>query len=206
MRREHLHDVPALINLLDEDPEIRTNLRRAIAVSTTGLFRDPTQLRWLDREVMPSLTTGATHMRVWSAGCSAGEEAFTLATMLEWHGMLARSEVIGSDILEESLAEGDSGMVGGARIPANLRGRVKWDKRDLTSEGPPGGEFDLVLCRNLMSFLNPVAAEAVGRTLAASVALGGVVALGRDERIEGATGLGLVAIAPNTYRRFRYAE
>jgi chemotaxis protein methyltransferase CheR len=206
MRREQTPDVPALIKLLDDDAAIRTALRRAIAVSTTGLFRDPTQLRWLDREVMPSLTTGATHLRVWSAGCSAGEEAFTLAMMLEWHGMLARSEVVGSDILEESLAEGDSGMVGGARIPANLRGRVHWDKRDLTSDDPPEGEFDLVLCRNVMSFLTPVAAEAVGRALASSLALGGVVALGRDERIEGATGMGLVAIAPNTYRRFRYVE
>jgi chemotaxis protein methyltransferase CheR len=205
MRREHTPDVPALIRLVDEDAEIRSNLRRAIAVSTTGLFRDPSQLRWLDSKVMPSLTAGVTHLRVWSAGCSAGEEAFTLAMMLEWRGKLPLSEIVGSDILEESLAEGDAGLVAGARIPPNLRGRVAWDKRDLTSEGPPGGEFNLVLCRNLMSFLNPVAAEAVGRTLASSLALGGVIALGRDERIEAATSLGLAPIAPSTYRRVHHA-
>ena len=203
MRRHRVPDVQALIRLIDQDADIRTNLRRAIAVSTTGLFRDPSQLRWLDAEVMPTFTAGDTHPRAWSAGCSAGEEAFTIAMMLEWHGKLAASEIVGSDILEESLAEAESGMVAGARIPPNLRGRVEWDKRDLTSEGAPGDGFDLVLCRNLMSFLNPVAADAVGRTLAASLAPGGVVALGRDERIENASALGLSPIGSSAYRLAR---
>ena len=67
----------------------------------------------------------------------------------------------------------------------------------------PDGEFNLVLCRNVLSFLTPVAADAVGRTLAASVGVGGVIALGRDERIEAATELGLAPIAKHTYRRVR---
>jgi chemotaxis protein methyltransferase CheR len=203
MRREHLPSLAALVQAVDEDPQLRTNLRRAIAVSTTGLFRDPRQLRWIDSDVIPSLTTGAKHVRVWSAGCAAGEEAYTLAMMLEWHGKLAVSEVVGSDILEESLAEGEGGLVGGAKIPAGLRGRVHWDVRDLTTDGPPEGDFNLVLCRNLLTFLTPVAADAVGRTLVASLAIGGVLALGRDERIEAAASLGLAPIAEHAYRRFR---
>jgi chemotaxis protein methyltransferase CheR len=201
MRREQVPDLPALIALMDEEPDVRLRLRRAITVATTGLFRDPTQLRWLDAEVMPSLTAGAKHLRAWSAGCAAGEEAFTLAMMLEWQGMLARSEIFGSDILAELLAEGDAGMVGGARIPANLRGRVKWDLRDLTSGGAPGSDFDLVLCRNVMTYLTPVAAETVSQTLAGALAPGGVLVLAREERVEDPVALGLTEIAPNAYRR-----
>lgn len=204
MRREQVRDLPALIALMDEEPEVRLRLRKAIAVATTGLFRDPDQLRWLDGEVMPSLTAGAKHIRTWSAGCAAGEEAFTVAMMLEWHGVLGNSEVVGSDILEESLAEGESGVVGGARIPAGMRGRVTWDLRDLTTGSTPGGDFDLVLCRNVMTFLTPPAAELVARSLAGALSPGGVVVVARDERIEDPESLGLVPISGSAYRRAYY--
>jgi chemotaxis protein methyltransferase CheR len=201
MRREQVTDLPGLVRLIDADPEVRTQLRRAITVATTGLFRDPTQLRWVDRHVMPSLTAGAKHARAWSAGCAAGEEAFTVAMMLEWHGMLGRSEVIGSDILDESLAEAETGVVGGARIPAGLRGRVKWDKRDLANEPAPEGSFELVLCRNVLAFLTPVAARTTLQSLAGALAPGGVLVVARDEVIEKPGELGLAEIAPHAYRR-----
>jgi chemotaxis protein methyltransferase CheR len=201
LRREGVPDVASLVELIDRDPQARTRLRRAIAVSTSGLFRDPTQLRWIDRSVMPLMCGGTRHVRAWSAGCSGGEEAFTIAAMLEWHGALGRSDVVGSDILEESLAEGEAGLVSGARIPSSLRGHVKWDRRDLLHDGPASGEFDLVLCRNLLSYLTPPAAEVLGRTLASALAPGGVLALARDERIEQPEALGLLPLAPNAYRR-----
>jgi chemotaxis protein methyltransferase CheR len=201
MRREQLTDLNALVARVDADPVVRTRLRRLIAVSTTGLFRDPSQLRWFDSAVMPSLTAGVKNFRAWSAGCAAGEEAFTIAMMLEWHGLLVRSEVVGSDILEESLAEGQSGVVGGARIPAGMRGRVTWDLRDLTSGTTPGGQFDLILCRNVMTFLTPPAAEGVARTLAGSLGPGGALLVAREERIEDPEALGLVAISGSAYRR-----
>jgi chemotaxis protein methyltransferase CheR len=201
MRRDRVADLTALIALVTADRAARSRLRRAITVATTGLFRDPEQLRWIDAELLPNLTGSARRVRAWSAGCAAGEEAFTLAMMLEWHGMLGRSEVIGTDILEEALAEAESGVVSGARIPSGLRGRVVWDRRDLTTAAAPDGEFDLVLCRNVMSFMTPVAADTVARSLAASLAAGGVVAVGRDERIEAPAQLGLARIAASAYRR-----
>jgi chemotaxis protein methyltransferase CheR len=199
--REQVGDLNALVALVDSDPVVRLRLRRAIAVSTTGLFRDPTQLRWFDSAVMPSVTAGAKSVRVWSAGCAGGEEAFTLAMMLEWHGLLLRSEVVGSDILEESLAEAQSGVVGGARIPAGMRQTVAWDLRDLTSGTRPEGMFDIVLCRNVMTFLTPPAAELVGRSLAESLQPGGLLLVAREERIEDPESLGLVPISGSAYRR-----
>ena len=203
LRREQLSDLNALVALVDGDPVVRSRLRRAIAVSTTGLFRDPNQLRRVDKSFLPSVAAGAKRIRAWSAGCAAGEEAFTLAMMLEWHGMLGRCEVVGSDILEESLAEAGSGIVAGARIPPGMRGRVNWDLRDLTTAGPPGGSFEIVLCRNVMTFLTPVAAEAVAGTLAASLSLGGVLVVARDEAIDSPESLGLSEIGPSAYRRIR---
>jgi chemotaxis protein methyltransferase CheR len=203
LRREVVRDVAALVRLVDHDAEARTRLRRAIAASSTRLFRDADQLRWLDGHLLPTLTGGTKHLRVWSAGCSAGEEAFTLATMLEWHGVLWRADVVGTDILEEALAEGEAGLVGGAKIPASLRGHVDWDQRDLTADGPPSDDFDLVLCRGLLPILTPDAAERLTETVVASLSLGGVLVIGREDQLEGATRHGLAPIAPDAYRRFR---
>ena len=199
--REQVADINGLAALVDSNPIVRLRLRRAIAVSTTGLFRDPTQLRWFDSAVLPSVTAGAKSVRAWSAGCAGGEEAFTLAMMLEWHGLLLRSEVVGSDILEESLAEGQTGVVAGARIPTGMRGRVTWDLRDLTSGTRPDGQFHVVLCRNVMTFLTPPAAEVVARSLAESLEPGGVLLVAREERIEDPESLGLVPISGSAYRR-----
>jgi chemotaxis protein methyltransferase CheR len=203
MRHAQAADLLALVRRVDSDPAVRTRLRRAVAVSTTGLFRDPDQLRWIDAEVVSPLQFLGRPVRAWSAGCAAGEEAFTLAMMLEWHGLLGRADVVGSDILEESLVEAEAGVVGGARIPAVLRGQVAWDRRDLTTDGAPGGDFDVVLCRNLLTFLTPVAAEHVTRTVAGALVPGGVLVVGRDEQVDDPAGLGLERIGPSAYRRAR---
>ena len=200
LRREQLTGLPALAAAVDADPALRAKLRRSIAVAGSGLFRDPNHLRSIDQHVLPSVVYGAKHIRAWSAGCGAGEEAYTLATMLEWHGVLGRSEIVGSDILGELLSEAAAGVVGGARIPAGLRGRVQWDERDLTSQPAPG-EFDLILCRDLVTYLTPLGAGAVARTLAASLSIGGVIVVGRNERLEHTDDLGLTEIAPSAYRR-----
>lgn len=200
LRREQLTGLPALAAAVDADPALRAKLRRSVAVAGSGLFRDPNHLRSIDRHALPSVVYGAKRIRVWSAGCGAGEEAYTLATMLEWHGVLGRSEIVGSDILGELLSEAAAGDVGGARIPAGLRGRVQWDERDLTTQPAPG-EFDLVLCRDLVTYLTPAAAGAVARTLAASLSVGGVIVVGRNERLEHTDDLGLAEIAPSAYRR-----
>jgi chemotaxis protein methyltransferase CheR len=201
MRREQVGDLEGLVRRVDADAEARARLRRSIAVSTSGLFRDPDQLRWLDAEVVSPLARQQRALRAWSAGCAAGEEAFSIAMMLEWHGALGRAHVVGSDILEESLAEAEAGVVGGARIPAGLRGKVTWERRDLTSGGAPGDGFDLVLCRNLLGFLTPVAAEAVARAIATALAPTGVLVVARDERVEDPGALGLERIGPTAYRR-----
>jgi chemotaxis protein methyltransferase CheR len=200
LRREQLTDMPALVAAVDSDPALRARLRRSIAVAGSGLFRDPNQLRTLDEEVLPGVIYGAKRIRIWSAGCGAGEEAYTLATMLEWHDVLNRAEIVGTDILEELLVEAENGVVGGARIPAGLRGRVRWDQRDLTSREAPG-EFDLILCRDLLTYLRPAAAAVVERTLCGALAPGGVIVVGRNEKLELTDSLGLAPIADSAYRR-----
>ena len=200
LRRAQLTGLPALVAAIESDAALRTKLRRTIAVAGSGLFRDPNHLRAIDRDVLPSIVYGAKHIRVWSAGCGAGEEAYTLATMLEWHGVLARSEILGSDILGELLSEAAAGVVGGARIPAALRGRVQWDERDLTSQPAPG-EFELILCRDLLTYLTREAVAAVARTLAGALAAGGVLVVGRNEHIAHPGELGLAEIATGAYRR-----
>jgi chemotaxis protein methyltransferase CheR len=80
---------------------------------------------------------------------------------------------------------------------------VDWDLRDITTAGPPGGDFDVVLCRNVMTFLTPVAAESVARTMASALSPGGVLLVARGETIEDPDALGLASIAASAYQRIR---
>jgi chemotaxis protein methyltransferase CheR len=82
-----------------------------------------------------------------------------------------------------------------------MRSRVNWDLRDLTGPARPDGQFDIVLCRNVMTFLTPPAAEVVARSLAESLNPGGVLLVAREERIEYPESLNLVPISGSAYRR-----
>jgi len=201
-QREHVTDIDALVAVLEADPDARLRFRTAVAVAHSALFRDAEHLRWIDRNVLPGITAGARRLRVWSAGCTAGEEAYTLAMMLEWHGVLARSEVVGTDILEETLAEAETGVCAGTRIAPQLRTRVSFDQRDLTREPPPATDFDMVLCRRLLPYLTPQARAHAEAALAQALTPGGVVVLGRDETLtSGLEELGLREVQPGAYRK-----
>jgi chemotaxis protein methyltransferase CheR len=201
-QRERVVDIDALVAVLEADADARLRFRTAVAVAHSALFRDAEHLRWIDRTVLPGVTAGAKHLRVWSAGCTAGEEAYTLATMLEWHGMLGRSEVVGTDILEETLAEAATGVCAGTKIAPHLRNRVTFEQGDLTSEGPPETDFNLVLCRRLLPYLTPAAAAQTEATLAGALTLGGILVLGRDEQLTTAPEtLGLTKLPGSAYRK-----
>jgi chemotaxis protein methyltransferase CheR len=201
-QRERVRDLDALAALLATDADARLRFRTAVAAAHSALFRDAEHLRWIDRAVLPGVTAGAKHLRVWSAGCTSGEEAYTLVMMLEWHGVLLRSEVVGTDILEEALAEAETGVCSGTKISPALRTRVTFDRRDLTNEDAPATDFDMVLCRRLLPYFTDEAAATTEATLAASLAPGGVLVLGRDEALRTPPeALGLTAFTGSAYRK-----
>jgi chemotaxis protein methyltransferase CheR len=201
LEREKLEDVDGLVALLRGDAAARSRFRRSVAVSVSGLFRDPAQFGLLERELLPPLLEGGRRMTVWSAGCADGSELYSIAVLLERLDALDRALLVGSDLLEENLALARAGDYQGVTFAADLRARLRWERRDLLRDGALPGKWRLVLCRNLAIYLGADAKRALHRTLVSALADDGVLMLGRSERIDDAAALGLKRVAPHVYRR-----
>jgi chemotaxis protein methyltransferase CheR len=201
LTREGAATVGALARRLEGDPGARVRFRRSLALSVSGLFRDPAQFDLLERELLPPLLADGRRVTVWSAGCADGSELYSVALLLERLGVLARASLLGSDLLDENLVAARRGVYGEVAISALLRARARWERRDLVHDGSPAGKWRLVLCRNVAIYLEPGAKRRLFETLANSLAAGGVLLLGRSERLPDPASLGLERAGPHAYRK-----
>jgi chemotaxis protein methyltransferase CheR len=201
VEREELQGAEELPRLLRRDPDARARFRRSIAVSVSGIFRDPAQFELIERELLPPLVENGRRITVWSAGCADGSELYSVAIVLERLGVLERAFLLGSDVLAENIAAARRGVYDDAPIVPALRERVRWERRDLTRDGAPPGKWRLILCRNLAIYLTADAKRRLYETLAGVLATGGVLVLGRSERLADARELGLEPVGRNAYRR-----
>ena len=195
-RREQVESDEALASRLGRDGEARRRFRRSVAISHGALFRDPEQFELLETTLLPRLLERGERLSVWSAGCSDGAELHSLGLLLERLGALERTLLLGSDLLEENLVLARAG-----NYPSALRGRMRWEERDLSADGPPPGPWRLVLCRNVAIYLEPGARGRLYETLVAALSARGILLLGRSERLLDPGALGLLQVAPHAYER-----
>ena len=190
-------------------------LVEALRVGETQFFRHQGQLRAIRRVALPEIVARhererSRRVRVWSAGCATGEEAYTLSMMLE--DELPRAdgwthEILATDMSERALAAAREGRYPAASIhavPAHVarwafdrrgedvvvsaraREAVRFERRNLLDETYPRG-FDLVLCRNVLIYFDRATQREVLERLARSVVPGGYLALGYAERLDDGT-------------------
>jgi chemotaxis protein methyltransferase CheR len=194
------NSLPGLTERVRTDSSLRQRLRASIANSVTGPFRDPRQFDQLAGELLPPLLSREGMLRVWSAGCSDGSELFDLAGLLDDAGALQRSHLLGSDLLPENLAKARAAAIS---KPPQLRGRLRWEQRDLTTDGAPSGTWNLILCRNVAIYMRSPVRDGLHAMLADALARDGVLMLGRSERIRNPRALGLEPAGRQAYRRQR---
>ena len=201
-----LPDLPGLTRLCQRDAGTRAAMARCLLVPTTGLFRDPEQFALLARDILPGLAGRRCGVRVWSAGCSDGTELYSVALLLHRLGVLPRCRLLGTDILagRVDLASRGGPVAGVGRREAAAV--LRWQRRDLIQEPPPPGRFDLVLCRNVLIYLEASVRSAVHRKLAAVLRRGGVLLLGRSEWLPDPGRLGLAPAGPHAYRKAAACE
>jgi len=118
----------------------------------------------------------------------------TLAVVLERLDLLERSFLVGSDVLPENIAAARATLAEGPAVRARL------EVRDLLDGRPPPGRFALVVCRNLAIYLRPDAKERLHRLLADGLSRGGILVVGRSERLQRPEELGLHQVGPHAYR------
>lgn len=212
-RRAHaegLRTLTALHERVLHDPACMERLLLDLSVTTTSMFRDPPFWRALREHVVPVLRTHP-FLRVWSAGCSTGEETYSIAMLLEEEGLLERSRIYATDASEHVLARARSGMfplsrmreatqnylrAGGtrafsgyylagydsARLRRSLTERVVWGQHNLVTDAS-FNEFHLILCRNVLIYFGKPLQDRVHELVHASLGPFGYLGLGSRESL-----------------------
>jgi chemotaxis protein methyltransferase CheR len=188
-----------LASLDDEAPEWR-KLAQLLTVGETYFFRDDGCFAALGSQVLPRLIAARLHagtprLRVWSAGCSTGEEAYSLAMLLD--GLLPDAfrwelDILGTDVNRAALEVARRGVYrswslratpselreryfaghpGGFAVRDELRRRVRFAPFNLAGQRQPAaGSVDLLFCRNVLMYLSPATARRAITRLQAALA------------------------------------
>ncbi len=146
------------------DPQLFTRLLQFLTVQVSEMFRDPEQFAALRRLVMPELQTYPS-LKLWVAGCSNGEEVWSLAILLQEEGLLERSLIYATDINAEALLRAEAGVYPlerAALFSANyLAAGGRASLSDYFTEAYGGIVFDRALRRQLVFADHSLATDAV---------------------------------------------
>ncbi|PRY08848.1 chemotaxis protein methyltransferase CheR [Pontibacter ummariensis] len=186
------------------------NFLQEITVNVTEMFRDPSFFLSLRTNVLPILST-YPYIKIWDAGCSTGEELFSLAILLKEEGLLDRTKIYATDINQKVLKQAKEGIFSASSMPAYTSGyyasggkqefsgyyssnygSVKFDAsliknvvfypHNLASDSS-FNEFHLILCRNVLIYFNRELQERVFGLFDESLVRLGYLALGKKETL-----------------------
>ena len=197
-------------------PDERMELLNRICTHETHFFREPRQFEFLERTLIPGwLAEGVAggrprRIRAWSAGCSSGEEPYSVAMSLlaqlpdDWQvevlatdlstrilgrardavWPIAKAEEIPSDYRRRFMLRGRGEQAGRMRAGPEIRNVVRFQSLNLHAEHyPVAAPFDLILCRNVLIYFDAPSRERVARRLLSLLAPDGFLFLGHAESL-----------------------
>ena len=206
-------NLASYLGLLRNDAAERELLAKDLLINVTSFFRDPKVFEALATTIVPDLIQRVAEqksLRIWVAGCSTGEEAYSIGMIcrdaIEQSGREIKLQVFASDVDPDAIATAREGLYpleianavtadrlaryfvkddAGYRVATSLRGDVVFTVQDVLSD-PPFSKIDLVSCRNLLIYLNPEAQAKVISLFHFALREGGILILGSSETVGGA--------------------
>jgi chemotaxis protein methyltransferase CheR len=211
VRSEGLETISALQGRVLHDHGAWDRFVQGMSVNVSAMFRDPHFFQAFRRHAVPVLRT-YPFIRIWQAGCSLGEEAYSLAILLSEEGLYERTLIYATDINEATLRQAREGIypadlmqkytqnylqAGGTRsfseyytaryelaiMRPSLRQQIVFSQHNLVSDGA-FNEFNVVLCRNVMIYFNRALQERTHTLLHGSLAMFGMLGLGSKESMQ----------------------
>lgn len=225
-----LPTVADLVPRVLHDDSILPLVLSTLSVPVTEMFRDPAVFRALAERVLPVLAT-YPRLNIWQAGCATGEEAFTLAILLEEAGLLAKTQIYATDINDSAIAKAEEGILpaaavegreeayrkaggahalaryfslayGYAKMADSLRDHISFAHHNLVSDGV-FCEVNLVLCRNVLIYFDKQLQDRVLGLFADALSRGGFLCLGSRENMTGAAAARRFTALDRELRLFR---
>jgi chemotaxis protein methyltransferase CheR len=213
LRARGLHSYADYARLLDGDAREYEKLLDTLTINVTKLFRNWETWEAIAAHVIPAIWGEPRNVHIWSAGCSSGEEAYSLAVLMHRHASavheshrLNRVDILGTDIDRESLTAAAKGLFDddaftdtpgeirsayfSATQPATVRAEakqlVRFEKRDLIRGDAPKG-LHLIACRNVIIYFDRITQEQLFVRFHDALEPGGFLVLGKVETLLGAT-------------------
>jgi two-component system, chemotaxis family, CheB/CheR fusion protein len=218
-RRMHVHGVSTLrdyARFLRDSPEEAGLLLNELLISVTSFFRDPQPYEVIEQRVVPQLFAGkgsSEYVRAWVAGCATGEEAYSVAMLLAEAAANVEAppaiQVFGSDLDERAISIAREGVYSQAEVAEiseerlrrffvrdQARYRVRRELREIMLfahhdiiKDPPFSHLDLVVCRNVLIYLNRPMQQRLIETFHFALRPGGYLFLGGSETVDAASDL-----------------
>lgn len=205
----------------------------AITTNETRFFREPKHFEYLAHTVFPHWRKLADQglrsrkIRIWSAGCSTGEEPYSVAMLLEkhfpgnegWEARILATDIstrvvsaarngiygiashadIPRDLLQRFMLKGHAQHEGKMKVAPEIRQMVEFKRLNLSDESYPFNEpFDAIFCRNVLIYFDAVAKTRVVEKLIRHLSAQGLLFIGHSENLHGVT-RGLSSVASTVY-------
>lgn len=207
--------------MLDQDEALMRQFMDRVTINVSEFFRNPDQFKVFREKVLPELTSRSREIKVWSAGCSNGQEPYTLAMCLQDAGVRKPNSIIATDLDVKALEFAKAGVyssadaknvdpekrrkwfaVTGDKLAVNgqLKEMIEFRKLDLLNDAYPSG-VDLIVCRNVVIYFTELAKARLYRNFYLALKPGGYLFVGGTERVCGYSEIGYANPFPFFYRR-----
>ncbi len=221
MRNHSLADYHELIQRLQSDQSMYKRFMEHLTINVSEFFRNPPHWRVLEDTIIPLLIKPQYRLKIWSAGCSSGEEAYSLAITACEKRIELREPILATDLdagVLEMAAKGvyQPGQLqgipeqikrkyfeenkGSFKITNELRSLVRFKQHDLLKDPFPR-DYDLILCRNVVIYFTEETKQELYGRFAKALRPGGVLFIGGTEQIFNGRQLGFNSISTFFYQK-----
>jgi chemotaxis protein methyltransferase CheR len=211
MREEKVATISGLQEKVLHDTASMERFLLTVSINVTSLFRDPDFFLTLRQKVIPVLGT-YPFLRIWHAGCSTGEEVYSMAILLEEEGLYDRCRIYATDMNTSVLRQARAGIFAADTVQqgaanyarsggkgalseyytstqgevifrSSLKRNIIFSQHNLAMEGS-FNEFHLILCRNVMIYFTKPLQQRVHQLLFQSLSTFGVLGIGSKETLQ----------------------
>ena len=208
VKAEKVESITALLNLVLHDPAIMEKLYLDFSINVTEMFRDPTFFKTLRNKILPHFRELPT-IRIWHAGCSTGEEVYSMAILLEEEGLYEKSIIYATDMNERIIQKAKLGQFPLKKMKVYTSNYVQTDgvndfsayytvrndyaffhrelaknivfaQHNLVTDGS-FNEFHMIICRNVLIYFDQELQSRVHQLFLNSLSKDGLLALGARE-------------------------
>lgn len=221
MRSVNTNNYSSFINLLSTNKEIYRKFLDHITINVSEFFRNSNHWEILEKRIVPELLKDNKALKIWSAGCSTGEEAYSLAIMCNERHISLSEPILATDIDNEVLEKAGMGIYSEKaiqsmppaylkkyftaegnyyKVNSNIKQMVRFQQQDLLKT-TFGRGFDLILCRNVVIYFTEESKQRLYQKFCDALRPRGVLFIGSTEQIFQARELGLQSIATFFYQK-----